>query len=89
MAVGDFVVVSHIQRTGCQPERTLLHGGHSHSWSAEQEKENKKKSLAAPPPPLVLELLGGNKIKLIKNKKKHMARTTKRTREQMAREDIT
>ena len=26
-------VVSHIQRIGCQPEKTTLHGGQSHSWS--------------------------------------------------------
>ena len=30
------VVVSHIQRIGCQPEKTTLHGGQSRSWSAEQ-----------------------------------------------------
>ena len=41
------VVVSHIQRIGCQPEKTTLHGGQSRSWSAEQGKENKIKSLAA------------------------------------------
>ena len=29
------VVVSHIQRIGCQPEKTTLHGGQSRSWSAE------------------------------------------------------
>ena len=46
------VVVSHIQRIGCQPEKTTLHGGQSGSWSAEQGKENKRKSLAAYPPPL-------------------------------------
>ena len=34
------VVVSHIQRIGCQPEKTTLHGGQSSSWSAEQGKEN-------------------------------------------------
>ena len=45
------VVVSHIQRIGCQPEKTTLHGGQSRSWSAEQGKENKRKSLAASPPP--------------------------------------
>ena len=28
------VVVSHIQRIGCQPEKTTLHGGQSRSWSA-------------------------------------------------------
>ena len=46
-----FVVVSHIQRIGCQPEKTTLHGGQSRSWSAEQGKENRRKSLAAYPPP--------------------------------------
>ena len=45
------VVVSHIQRIGCQPEKTTLHGGQSRSWSAEQGKENKRKSLAAYPTP--------------------------------------
>ena len=45
------VVVSHIQRIGCQPEKTTLHGGQSRSWSAEQGKDNKRKSLAAYPPP--------------------------------------
>ena len=45
------VVVSHIQRIGCQPEKTTLHGGQSRSWSAEQGKANKRKSLAAYPPP--------------------------------------
>ena len=45
------VVVSHIQRIGCQPEKTTLHGAQSRSWSAEQGKENKRKSLAAYPPP--------------------------------------
>ena len=44
------VVVSHIQRIGCQPEKTTLHGGQSRSWSAEQGKKEKRKSLAAPPP---------------------------------------
>ena len=44
-------VVSHIQRIGCQPEKTTLHGGQSRSWSSEQGKENKRKSLAAYPPP--------------------------------------
>ena len=45
------VVVSHIQRIGCQPEKTALHGGQSRSWSAEQGKKKKKKS-GSPPPPL-------------------------------------
>ena len=44
------LVISHIQRIGCQPEKTTLHGGQSRSWSAEQGKENKRKSLAAYPP---------------------------------------
>ena len=49
------VAVSHIQRIGCQPEKTTLHDGHSRSWSAEQGKENKRESLAAyPPPPTLL-----------------------------------
>ena len=43
-----FVVVSHIQRIGCQPEKLLyIHGDQSRSWSAEQRKEKKRKSLAA------------------------------------------
>ena len=46
------VVVSHIQRISCQPEKTTLHGGQSRcSWSAEQgNKEKRKKSGSAPPP---------------------------------------
>ena len=48
----------HIQRIGCQPEKTTLHGDQSRSWSAEQGKVNKIKSLAAhPPPPLGLMIL--------------------------------
>ena len=42
------VVVSHIQRTGYQPEKTTSHGDQPRSWSAEQGKENKKQCLAAP-----------------------------------------
>ena len=45
------VVVSHIQRIGCQPEKTTLHGGQSRSWSAEQGKENKRKKSGSIPPP--------------------------------------
>ena len=57
------VVVSHIQRIGCQPENTSvsLHGGQSRSWSAEQEKENKIKSLAAYPFPHPLHCPFGEK----------------------------
>ena len=39
------VVVSRIQRIGCQPEKTNLHGDQSRLWSAEQGKKKKKKSL--------------------------------------------
>ena len=46
--------VSHIQRIGCQPEKTTLHGGQSCSWSSEQGKVNKRKSLVAYPPPTLL-----------------------------------
>ena len=47
------VGVSHIQRICCQPEKNVLHGGQSRSWSAEQRKENKKrKSRSATPPSL-------------------------------------
>ena len=46
------LVVSHIQRIGCQPEKTTLQGGQSRSWSVEQgKKKEKKKSGSAPPPP--------------------------------------
>ena len=48
------VVVSHIQRISCQPEKTTLHGGQSRSWSGEQGNENKRKRLAAYPPPAPL-----------------------------------
>ena len=49
---GVVVVVSRIQRIGCQPEKTTLHGGQSRSWSAEQgKKRRKEKSGSAPPPP--------------------------------------
>ena len=59
------IVVSHIRRIGCQPEKTTLHGGQPRSWSAEQGKENKKK-------PYAPRSYGGNK-----NKIKHMARMKK------------
>ena len=37
---------------GCQPEETTLHGGQSHSWSAEEGKrEQKKKSGSITPTP--------------------------------------
>ena len=54
IVVGPVVVVvvaSHIQRIGCQPEKTTLHGGRSRSWSAEQGKENKRKKYGNIPPP--------------------------------------
>ena len=34
------VVVSHIQRIGCQPEKNFFTRGQSRSWPAEQGKEN-------------------------------------------------
>ena len=55
------VIVSYIQRIGCQPEKTTLRGGRSRTWSAEQGKQNKRKSLAAYPP---LCSFGESKIKL-------------------------
>ena len=45
------VVFSHIQRIGCQPPKTTLHGGQSRSRSAEQGKENKKKKSGSIPLP--------------------------------------
>ena len=48
------VVVSHIQRIGCQPEKTTLHGGQSRSWSAEQGKKEKEKVWQRTPPPRAL-----------------------------------
>ena len=47
----DVVVVSHIQRIGCQPEKTTLHGGQSRSWSAEQGKKKNVRQRPPPPPP--------------------------------------
>ena len=62
------VVVSHIQRIGCQPEKTTVHGGQSRSWSAEQQKKKKKSLAASPPPPSSARCLFGD----IKNKKNHV-----------------
>ena len=53
----DTVVVSHIQRIGCQPEKTTLFGSQSCSWSSEQGKENKEKSRQRNPPPLPMLLV--------------------------------
>ena len=44
------VVASHIQRIGCQPEKTTLHGGQSRLWSAEQGKKKRKKKVWERPP---------------------------------------
>ena len=60
------IVVSHIQRIGCQPETTTLYGGQSRSWSAEQVKENKKRILAAYPPPHTPHTARSEKNKKIK-----------------------
>ena len=66
-------VVAHIQRIGCHPEKTTLHGGQSRSWFAEQGKKEKKKesgSAPLPPPALlvfnILILIGENKIKIMR-----------------------
>ena len=50
------VAVSHIQRIGCQPEKSTLHGDQSCSWFAEQgkKKEEKKVWQRPPPPPRAL-----------------------------------
>ena len=42
----------YIQRIGCQPKKTTLHGGQSRSSSGEQGKENKKNVWQRTPPPL-------------------------------------
>ena len=65
------VVVSHIQRIGCQPKKNyqvLYTGGQSRSWSAEQGKENKIKSLAAYPPPPTPDTARSEKINKIKSR---------------------
>ena len=48
------VVVSHIQRIGCQPEKNILHGGQSRSWFAEQEKKKTRQRPPSPPPTLLV-----------------------------------
>ena len=63
---------SHIQRIGCQPEKTTLHGGQSRPWSAEQGKENKR-SLAAYPPPPPLTLL----VRIIKITRRTFRRSSR------------
>ena len=48
------IVVSDIQRIGCQLEQITSHGGQSRSLSAEQKRERRtkgKKNAAQPPPP--------------------------------------
>ena len=45
------VVESHIQRIGCKPEKTALHGGQSRSCSAEQGEKIKIKVWQRNPPP--------------------------------------
>ena len=56
------VVISHIQRIGCQHEKTTLHGGQSRSWSAEQGKE-KKNVWQHTPTPHLLRYSFGEKLK--------------------------
>ena len=67
------VVVSHIQRIGCQPEKTTLHGGQSRSWPAKQGKKKKKKKSesASPLPPPARGSFG-------EKKKKRNKETTRR-----------
>ena len=38
VSVSVSVLLSHIQRIGCQSGKTTLHGDRSRSWSAEQGK---------------------------------------------------
>ena len=38
--------VSHVQRIGCQHQKTTLHGGQPSSWSVEQGKKLKKSGSA-------------------------------------------
>ena len=68
VVVDIYDVVSHIQRIGCQPEKTALPGGQSRSWSAEQGKKENIKCLAgqppAPPPPPARCSFGENNIKI-------------------------
>ena len=46
------VVVSHIQRIGCQPEKTLLYTvANPARGLLNKEEKKKKKSGSAPPPP--------------------------------------
>ena len=54
------VVVSHIQRIGCQPEKNYYHGVQSRSWSADHGKvvtkdvsrrRSQPLSMTCPPPP--------------------------------------
>ena len=44
------LLFKHIQRIGCQPEKTTIHGGLSRSWAAEQGEKKKKKSGSVPLP---------------------------------------
>ena len=68
------VVVSHIQRIGCQPEKTTLHGGQSRSWFAEQGKKKKKKKSGSAPPPLRALLVRRKKKRKKEKKKKKKSR---------------
>ena len=51
------VVISHIQRIGCQPGKSASSDGQSRSWSTENREERKKrKRLVAPPPTLLVRM---------------------------------
>ena len=58
------------------PKKTILHGGQSRSWSAEQGK--KKKSGSAPPPPRALLVRRKKKKKKKKNHAAHPHVSTRR-----------
>ena len=45
------VVLCHVKRISCQPEKTTLHGGQSRSWSTELEKKTVWQRTPPPPPP--------------------------------------
>ena len=64
------VVVSHVQRIGCQPEKNLLYTvANPARGLLNREKKKKKKSGSAPPPPRAAR---SEKVKK-KKKKNHAA----------------
>ena len=71
------VVVSHIQRIGCQPEKKLLYTVANPARGLLNRGKKKKKSLAAhpPPPPARCSFGEKNKIKIKKIRKSRGAST--------------